>query len=422
MGGRTHQAALALALASAAACSGSSGAAKPGPASHDSSDVTRSPDDQPPSKSEQDQKDEDDAAIIAIEQAVNQLSPAIHQCWARAAADDYRLSGVVVLAVKIGAGGVASSVKPIEDSPKDPVLIQCLTELWKKYTWPVGVIQAGETVQLPMEFGAPEAQYTVASADVPPRPLGAEGPGAASKAQVLLHADNTGNDAGALTILEMAPGMTVPLHRHTSIEIIYVLSGHGLMTDITGRERKVGPGDAVFIARGTAHGIKNTGGEPVVAVQLYAPGGPEQRFLGKPPVGTELIGLDETLKRKGPTPVIRPTKSRRAEKIAGGKARRTSLFDPGQVFLAALDGQPGLELKVDADGGGSWFWYVLEGGGVLTINGQETPVHPGDAIQIPSGIRRAFKAGDAGIKALQFRVDGDPSARWRPTGSSRVIR
>ena len=49
-------------------------------------DETRSPDDPPPSKSEQEQKDEDDAAIIAIEQAVNQLNPAIHQCWARAAA------------------------------------------------------------------------------------------------------------------------------------------------------------------------------------------------------------------------------------------------------------------------------------------------------------------------------------------------
>jgi quercetin dioxygenase-like cupin family protein len=252
---------------------------------------------------------------------------------------------------------------------------------------------------------------------VKPRPLGAEGAAAASKAQVLLHHDNTGNDAGALSLLEMAPGMTVPLHKHTSIEIIYVLSGHGLMTDITGQERKIGPGDAVYIALGTAHGLKNSGGEPLVAVQLYAPGGPEQRFLGKPPVGTEPIGLDETLKRKGARPVIRATKSGRSEKLAGGKGKRASLFDPGQVYLGALNGQAGMELKVDADGGGSWFSYILEGGGVLTIAGQDTPVAAGDAINIPSGIPRAFKAGEGGIKALQFRVDGDPGARWRPKGS-----
>ena len=416
MGGRTHQAALAVAL-SLAACTGSPEPARPVSPVQEPSDATRSPDDPPPSKSEQEKKDEDDAAIIAIEQAVNQLNPAIHQCWARAAADDYRLSGVVVLAVRIGAGGKAESVKAVEDSPRDPVLVGCLTELWKKYTWPVGVIAAGETVQLPMEFGAPEAQYTVSSAHVAARPLGGEGPGAASKAQVLLHADNTGNDAGALTLLEMAPGLTIPLHRHTSIEVIYVLSGRALMTDITARERAVGPGDAVFIARGTAHGFKNTGGEPVVAVQLYAPGGPEQRFLGKPPTGTEPIGLDETLKRRGARPVIRPTRSGRGEKLAGGKGKRTSLFDPGPVYLGALNGQPGMELAAGADGGGSWFWYLLEGGGVLTINGQDTPVGPGDAIQIPSGIRRSFKAGQAGIKALQFRVDGDPNARWRPKGS-----
>ena len=417
MGGRTHQAALALALSLGAACGGG-GAAAPQPAAGPGGDETRSPDDPPPGKSEQEQKDEDDAAIIAIEQAVNQLNPAIHQCWARAAADDYRLSGVVVMAVRVGAGGKTESVKPIEDSPGDPVLVECLTELWRKYTWPAEAIAAGETVQLPMEFGAPEAQYTVSSAHVPPRPLGAEGAAAASKAQVLLHADNTGNDAGALTLLEMAPGMAVPLHRHpSSIEVIYLLSGRAVMTDITGKERPVGPGDAAYMGRGTPHGFKNTGSQPVVAVQLYAAGGPEQRFLGKPPVGTEPIGLDETLKRRGARPVIRATRSGRGEKLAGGKGKRTSLFDPGQVFAAALDGQPGMELKADADGGGSWFWYVLEGGGVLTVNGQDTPVGPGDAIQIPSGIRRAFKAGPQGIKALQFRVDGDPGARWRPRGS-----
>lgn len=415
MGGRKHQAALALALA-AAACSGG-GKAAPDTV-HANADETRSPDDPPPSKSEQELKDEDDAAIIAIEQAVNQLNPSIHQCWARAAADDYHLSGVVVLAVKVGAGGKTENVKPIEDSPGDPVLVECLVELWKKYTWPAEAIAAGETVQLPMEFGAPEAQYTVSSAHVAPRPLGGEGAAAASKAQVLLHHDNTGNDAGALSLLEMAPGMTVPLHRHTSIEIIYVLSGHGLMTDITGQERKIGPGDAVYIARGTAHGLKNSGGEPVVAVQLYAPGGPEQRFLGRPPVGTDPIGLDETLKRKGARPVIRATKAGRGEKLAGGKGKRASLFDPGPVYLGALNGQPGMELKADADGGGSWFWYVLEGGGVLTVAGQDTPVAAGDAINIPSGIPRAFVAGKGGIKALQFRVDGDPDARWRPPKGS----
>jgi quercetin dioxygenase-like cupin family protein len=414
MGARAHQAALALALA--AACGG---ATTPPPAPvAGQSDATRAPDDGPPGKSEQEKKDEDDAAIIAIEQAVNQLSPAIHQCWARAAADDYRLSGVVVLAVRVGPGGKAEDVKPVEDSPRDPVLSECLTELWKKYTWPVDAIQVGETVQLPMEFGAPEAQYTVSSAHVAPRPLGAEGPAAASKAQVVLHADNTGNDAGALSLLELAPGLNIPLHRHPdSIEVVYVLSGHGLMIDITAKERPVGPGDAAYIARGTAHGLKNSGREPLVAVQLYSPAGPEQRFLGKPPVGTEPIGLDETLKRKGARPVIRATRAGRGEKLAAGKGKRTSLFDPAQVYLGALDGQPNMELKAEADGGGSWFWYVLEGGGVLTINGQDTPVAAGDAIQIPSGIKRAFKAGAAGIKALQFRVDGDPNARWRPRGS-----
>jgi quercetin dioxygenase-like cupin family protein len=406
VGGVVHQAALTLTLL--AACGGGTTS---GPVEHpDPTDGTRSPDDPPPGKSEQEQKDEDDAAIIAIEQAVNQLNGPIHHCWARAAADDYRLGGHVVLAVKVGVGGKTDEVVQVEDSTGDPVLVQCLVALWKKYAWPAEAIAPGETVQLPMEFGSPEAQYTVSTEHVAPRPLGPDGPAAASKAQVVLHADNTGNDSAALTVLEMAPGLEVPLHRHTSVEVIYILSGKGMMTDLGGKPRPVGPGDAVFIPRGVGHGLKNTGSQPVVAVQLYAPGGPEQRFLGKPPVGTEPVAAGE--KKKGPRPVIRSTRSGKSAKLAGGK--RLSLFDPGPVFLGALQGQPGMEMKLEADPAGSWFWYLLEGGGVLSMNGQEIAVGAGDAIQVPSGIRRGFRAGEAGVKALQFRVDGDPNSRWKP--------
>jgi quercetin dioxygenase-like cupin family protein len=360
-----------------------------------------------------DEADEDGAAIIAVEEAVNRLRGPIYQCWVRGAADDFRLAGRVVLAVRIGEGGKTAATEVVEDTARDPVLTGCLEELWAGYEWPVEAIAVGETVQLPMEFSAPAAQYVVSSAHVPPRPLGGERPAAASKAQVLLHSASSGNEAAALSLLEMAPGLEIPLHRHTSIEVVYVLSGQAQMTDLRGK-RVVKPGDAVYLAPGTAHGLKNAGKEPVVAVQLYAPAGPELRFLGKPPVGTEPVGAAER-KRPGKAarPLIRATSSARARPLEGGKGRVSPLFAPEEVYLGALTGEPGLVMPVEADPGGSLYVYVIEGGAVLTVAGQEVPIGAGDAVQVPTGIARGLRVGDGGVKALWFHIGGD-HGRWKP--------
>ena len=69
----------------------------------------------------------------------------------------------------------------------------------------------------------------------------------------------------------LPPGRTVTLHHHNSIEeIYYILSGEGEMT--VGEERRqVGPGDAVYIPRGYAHTLNNSGIGPLKILLVCGP-------------------------------------------------------------------------------------------------------------------------------------------------------
>lgn len=100
-----------------------------------------------------------------------------------------------------------------------------------------------------------------------------------ASARILLDANTVpGLTEAALTELVALPGTHVPLHTHTTPEILYILSGEGdLLMD--GASRKVRGGDAIHIPAGVRHGLMvKTKIAPLRALQVYAPGGAEQRF------------------------------------------------------------------------------------------------------------------------------------------------
>lgn len=73
-------------------------------------------------------------------------------------------------------------------------------------------------------------------------------------------------------------GLTVPEHVHgKEAELLYVQTGFGEMT-VNGKVQPVVPGDVVYIPAGSPHAFRATSKDPVEAVQLYTPSGPEQRF------------------------------------------------------------------------------------------------------------------------------------------------
>jgi quercetin dioxygenase-like cupin family protein len=99
-----------------------------------------------------------------------------------------------------------------------------------------------------------------------------------ARVRILLDEEKTGSSAFALSLVEFAPGAAPPRHTHPgSEEFLYVLAGGGTLT-VGSEDMSFGPEHTLYIPANQPHGAKFTGQEPTVAVQIYAPAGPEQRF------------------------------------------------------------------------------------------------------------------------------------------------
>lgn len=87
-----------------------------------------------------------------------------------------------------------------------------------------------------------------------------------------------GGNASYLGRAVFRPGARSPVHQHPdSEELVYVLSGSGTMT-LGDATFTVEVGMALRIPAGVAHSFTVGGEEPMEIVQVYSPGGPEQRF------------------------------------------------------------------------------------------------------------------------------------------------
>lgn len=105
------------------------------------------------------------------------------------------------------------------------------------------------------------------------------GDGKAGARILLDEATVPGLKEAAMTELVMLPGASVPEHTHdASAELLYILEGHGTMV-LDGQASVVRAGMAIFIPAGVKHSFTvDTKVEPLRAIQVYTPGGPEQRF------------------------------------------------------------------------------------------------------------------------------------------------
>lgn len=91
-------------------------------------------------------------------------------------------------------------------------------------------------------------------------------------------------DVGAKVSPELYMGRlegTAPVAEHdhpTSNEILVAIEASGTFM-LDGKESRLGPKQIVFVPKGTKHSWKPDAGSKLVAVQLYDPPGPEQRFI-----------------------------------------------------------------------------------------------------------------------------------------------
>ncbi len=72
----------------------------------------------------------------------------------------------------------------------------------------------------------------------------------------LISGDIAPTDSLSAGIAELKPGDRLNPHRHTQLEIYYIVEGTGILT-IEGREETVTAGAAVFIPSDAEHGVRN---------------------------------------------------------------------------------------------------------------------------------------------------------------------
>jgi len=356
--------------------------------------------------------------IAAIEYAMNTTGSAVHACYKRATAERYRLDGQVVLAVQMREGG-APAISVLRDETGSEALGACLIDVFTALRWPP-VFHHGERIELPLSFVAPPAQYTVARQDVT-----AHRPAVGLTATVVLDADSTGNAAAALTLLELAPGFATGLRTHASAEILYVVRGGGTLTDARGARGAVAvrAGAAMYVAAGVAHAFAAGEGGAVV-VQLYAPGGPEQRFEGHaPPGATVQVSAAQAralARARHPRwPHVMQRDDAPVYTIAGGNASVRILFDARSAgddaaYVGVLTGQPSLVVPAHAHARATEVLYVLAGEAVLTVNDVEYPVRAGMGVQLPPGATHALRVTSrAPLEAVQFYTPSGPEQRFK---------
>ena len=205
------------------------------------------------------------------------------------------------------------------------------------------------------------------------------------------------------TVLTIAPGTTRPRASGTHEELLFVLRGHGNLL-LDGIAQAFGPESGIYIGPGETYQLEITDGDgaEVVSVQVVNPAGDE---------------------------------------VATGERRTISLLDHQEVGHATA----GREYRILADPStgfrsGTHFVgdvpagepapmhyhryneviYVMQGIGILHIDGEDNPLYPGACIHLPARtLHQVENTGDIPMREVAVFVPaGSPAAAYLPDGTS----
>lgn len=333
-----------------------------------------------PSDTAKDVEARSEDQLVALELAVNQLTPIVHQCWAASAADDYQLRGELVLQLvwPVGKPGYPFSKVPQvaigADTTKDKTLSACIIAVVRAYPWTATM--RGAAFDLPFAFTAPTGQYAI------DRRFVASKRGAVMGIATLLDAKNSGSRAATMVEVSLpAKGDTGwgMADRHEAWVALtagdFVVGGH---------KQVLGVGDVVLLAPGEFR--RFVADKAASFAVVLTPGGIE---------GTLRAGAmpSRTFARapKHETPI-----------------RHARAADPDRApfDIAALRLPPGKKIESHVNAPGVTELLYLQGGtGQLTIGKVTQDIGPFHVVQIPAGVSHAFVATSE-VQALQWLVAG----------------
>jgi quercetin dioxygenase-like cupin family protein len=94
-----------------------------------------------------------------------------------------------------------------------------------------------------------------------------------------------------------------------------------------------------------------------------------------------------------------------------GKATITHLALGHNAWLGRMRMAPGAAVPIHRDPTEEYI-HVLEGGGMMTIDGREYEIGPGTTIFMPANAEVSFQNGEAEMLALQLFAGPDPAKKY----------
>jgi quercetin dioxygenase-like cupin family protein len=111
------------------------------------------------------------------------------------------------------------------------------------------------------------------------------------------------------------------------------------------------------------------------------------------------------------TPTVIALADARSATAPHGKATITHLALGHNAYLGRMRMAPGAAVPVHRDATEEYI-HVLEGGGVMTIDGRTYEVGPGTTIFMPANAEVSFQNGEAEMLALQVFAGPEPAKKY----------
>jgi mannose-6-phosphate isomerase-like protein (cupin superfamily) len=203
------------------------------------------------------------------------------------------------------------------------------------------------------------------------------------------------------SVLELAPGDSTERGTGDCEEVLFVLSGQGRLR-LGDAEHALEPESGAYLAPGETYALRNSGDAPLRLVAVSIPD----------PAPPEAASGERAVVRRLADQAVQDATTQREFRIVADPASglRSATHFVGYIPTARAPDHMHYYDEVI---------YILDGEGVMRMNGEATPLRPGSRINLPARTVHCLENLGPGVMKVVavFRPAGSPAAAYYPDGT-----
>jgi mannose-6-phosphate isomerase-like protein (cupin superfamily) len=203
------------------------------------------------------------------------------------------------------------------------------------------------------------------------------------------------------SVLELAPGDSTERGTGDCEEVLFVLSGQGRLR-LGDAEHALEPESGAYLAPGETYALRNSGDAPLRLVAVSIPD----------PAPPEVASGERAVVRRLADQAVQDATTQREFRIVADPASglRSATHFVGYIPTARAPDHMHYYDEVI---------YILDGEGVMRMNGEATPLRPGSRINLPARTVHCLENLGPGVMKVVavFRPAGSPAAAYYPDGT-----